>query len=127
MALKPTQFSREPDLFRQELVNIIDARHPLVKLGNYINRQACEARFGSLYASGVGGPTHPVRLMVGLQLLKQTFNCSDEIAVNTWIENPYWQHFCGEQYFRHEFPIDPSLMTGFRSVSAQKAVSLFLA
>jgi transposase, IS5 family len=114
MALKPTQFSPEPDLFRQELINIIDVRHPLVKLGNYIDWQACEARFGSLYASGVGRPAHPVRLMVGLQLLKQTFNCSDEIAVNTWIENPYWQHFCGEQYFRHEFPIDPSLMTGFR-------------
>jgi transposase, IS5 family len=95
LALKLTQFSLEPDLFRQELVKIIDARHPSVNLGNYIVWQACEAGFGSLYASVVGRPANPVRLMVGLQLLKQTFNCSDEIAVNTWIENPYWQHFCG--------------------------------
>ena len=26
-------------------------------------------------------------------------------------ENPYWQYFCGEQYFCHDLPIDPSLMT----------------
>ena len=52
--------------------------------------------------------------MVGLQLLKHTSNLSDEEVVAVWIENPYWQHFCGEQYFRHDTPIDPSLMTLFR-------------
>jgi IS5 family transposase len=52
--------------------------------------------------------------MVGLQLLKHTSNLSDEEVVAVWVENPYWQHFCGEQYFRHDLPIDPSLMTGFR-------------
>ena len=52
--------------------------------------------------------------MVGLQLLKHTCNVSDEEVVATWVENPYWQYFCCEQYFRHDLPIDPSLMTGFR-------------
>lgn len=52
--------------------------------------------------------------MVGLQLLKHTSDLSDEEVVAVWVENPYWQHFCGEQYFCHELPIDPSLMTGFR-------------
>jgi len=52
--------------------------------------------------------------MVGLQLLKHTCNVSDEKVVATWVENPYWHHFCGEPYFRHDMPIDPSLMTGFR-------------
>jgi transposase, IS5 family len=47
-------------------------------------------------------------------LLKHTCNVSDEEVVTTWVENPYWQYFCGEQYFRHDLPIDPSLMTGFR-------------
>jgi IS5 family transposase len=49
---------------------------------------------------------HPNRLMVGLQLLKHTCNVSDEEVVATLVENPYWQYFC------HELPIDPSLMTG---------------
>jgi transposase, IS5 family len=35
-------------------------------------------------------------------------------VVATWAENLYWQYFCGEQYFKQELPIDPSLMTRFR-------------
>jgi IS5 family transposase len=114
MALKDSKHDSEIDLFRLELVNIIDNRHALVQLAKRIDWQACEAKFGGLYASGVGRPGHPIRLMVGLQLLKQICNVSDEELVSVWIENPYWQHLCGEQYFRHELPIDPSLMTLFR-------------
>jgi len=29
--------------------------------------------------------------MAGLLCLKYTFNVFDEAAVNTWLENPYWQ------------------------------------
>ena len=114
MALRETTHTADSDLFRQELSNIIDLRHPLVKLAQQIDWQSCEGRFGGLYASGIGRPGHPIRLMVGLQLLKHTCNVSDEEVVATWVENPYWQYFCGEQYFRHDLPIDPNLMTGFR-------------
>ena len=114
MALRETTFQADSDLFRQELSNLIDLRHPLVQLSRKIDWPCCEDRFGGLYATGVGRPGHPIRLMVGLQLLKHTCNVSDEEVVATWVENPYWQYFCGEQYFRHDLPIDPSLMTGFR-------------
>ena len=114
MALRETTQTADSDLFRQELCNIINLRHPLVQLSQKIDWQSCEEHFGGLYATGVGRPGHPIRLMVGLQLLKHTCNVSDEEVVATWVENPYWQYFCGEQYFRHDLPIDPSLMTGFR-------------
>jgi len=114
MALRETTHTADSDLFRQELANIINLRHALVQLSQQIDWQSCESRFGDLYAAGVGRPGHPIRLMVGLQLLKHTCNVSDEEVVATWVENPYWQYFCGEQYFCHELPIDPSLMTGFR-------------
>ena len=114
MALRETQTSLEADLFRQELVNLINLRHPLAQLCLKIDWQACQSHFGGLYATGIGRPGHPIRLMVGLQLLKHTSNLSDEEVVAVWVENPYWQHFCGEQYFRHDAPIDPSLMTLFR-------------
>jgi IS5 family transposase len=114
MALRETPTSLDADLFRQELVNLINLRHPLAQLAQKIDWKSCEARFDALYAAGVGRPGHPIRLMVGLQLLKHTSNLSDEEVVAVWVENPYWQHFCGEQYFRHDAPIDPSLMTGFR-------------
>lgn len=31
-----------------------------------------------------------------------------------WVENPYWQHFSGNQYFEHTSPMDPSVMSRFR-------------
>jgi transposase, IS5 family len=114
MALRESTHQADVDLFRQELVNLIDLRHELCALAAKIDWHALEIKFGSLYATGVGRPGHPIRLMVGLQLLKYLRNCSDEEIVATWMENPYWQYFCGEQYFRHDLPIDPSLMTGFR-------------
>ena len=114
MALRETVHSSEVDLFRQELVNLINLCHPLAQLAQKVDWKSCEARFDAAYRAGIGRPGHPIRLMVGLQLLKHTGNLSDEEVVAVWVENPYWQHFCGEQYFCHDAPIDPSLMTLFR-------------
>ena len=33
--------------------------------------------------------------MVGLHYLKHSYDLSDEETVERWVENPYWQHFCG--------------------------------
>jgi len=53
--------------------------------------------------------------MVGLHYLKYAFNHSDESAVATFLENPYWQYFCGFEYFAHDLPLDPSSMTRWRN------------
>lgn len=63
--LRETTQTAEGDLFRHELANIINLRHPLVLLAQKIDWTACEHRFGGLYAAGVGRPGHPIRLMVG--------------------------------------------------------------
>ncbi len=52
--------------------------------------------------------------MVGLSYLKHVHDVSDEEVVEGWVDNPYWQYFCGEEFFRHDTPIDPSLMTRWR-------------
>jgi IS5 family transposase len=51
---------------------------------------------------------------VGLHILKHTFNLSDEEVCERWVENPYYQYFTGEEYFRHELPHDRSSMTRWR-------------
>ena len=56
MALKQTQHSNESDLFRSELVNLIDTRHALARLANQIDWPSCKAQFGGLYAASVGRP-----------------------------------------------------------------------
>ena len=126
MALRETIHDTDIDLFRQELVNLIDLRHELCVLASKMDWKALEHQFGGLYAAGIGRPGHPIRLMVGLQLLKYLRNISDEEVVATWLENPYWQHFCGEQYFCHDLPIDPSLMTGFRHRIGQQGCEFIL-
>jgi len=113
--MKPKQQERSvnDDLFRQRLEQMLDQRHALYRLSGKIDWQAVEQRFGGLYAEE-GRPGVPIRLMVGLHYLKHAFNESDESVVERWVENPYWQYFCGEEYFRHEMPIHPSQMTRFR-------------
>ncbi len=64
--------------------------------------------------------------MVGLHYLKHVFDRSDEEVVQGWVENPYWQYFCGEVYFRHRLPIDPSQMTRFRSRIGDAGCELML-
>jgi IS5 family transposase len=64
-----------------------------------------------LYNDGIGRPATPIRLMMGLHYLKHVYNESDESVVEKFLENPYWQYFCGLEYFQHELPVDPSSMT----------------
>ena len=89
MQPRVTEFQREHELFRTELVNLVDQRHGLVKLAGTIDWDAAAERFGGLYAEGKGRPGVAIRLMVGLHYLKHAFNLSDELVV----ENP--PHTCG--------------------------------
>ena len=104
----------EQDMFRRELRNMLDQRHPLYRLADIIDWDFFDAEFGRLYCPNNGAPAKPTRLMVGLHYLKHIDKLSDEAVVSRWIENPYWQYFCGEKYFQHDLPIDPSSMTRFR-------------
>ena len=70
MALRETIHDTDIDLFRQELVNLVDLRYKLCTLAGKIDWKALPCQFGGLYAAGVVWPGHPIRLMVGLQLLK---------------------------------------------------------
>lgn len=108
MKPKAVEFQREHELFRSELINLVDQRHPLVQLAGTIDWQASAERFGALYSEGKGRPGVAIRLMVGLHYLKHAFNLSDEPVCERWVENPYWQLFSGEQYFQDTPPITPS-------------------
>jgi IS5 family transposase len=104
------------------LDRIIDPSHPLAKLSGQINWASFDETFGSLYSPGMGRPAKPTRLMVGLHYLKHSHDLSDEEVVARWMENPYWQYFCGGENFEHEFPIEPSLMTRWRKRLGEKGL-----
>jgi IS5 family transposase len=114
MGPKPAQESTDHDLFRTELANLIDQRHELVRLAELIDWQAFSEQWSAQFTSTTGRPALPTRLMAALLYLKHTYALSDEEVVERWIENPYWQHFSGEKYFRHELPCDPSSLVRWR-------------
>jgi IS5 family transposase len=105
---------RQKDLLRPALEEIIDMGHPLVRLAEKIDWGFLEGRFGSVCQPGPGQPGLPPRLVAGLFILKHMHNLSDEVLCARWIENPYYQYFCGEQSFCHKLPFDRSSLTRWR-------------
>lgn len=114
MGPKPVDERSDHDLFRTELVNLIDQRHELAKLAEPIDWPAFAQQWGAQFESTTGRPALPTRLMAALLYLKHVHALSDEDVVERWVENPYWQHFSGERYFRYELPCDPSSLVRWR-------------
>jgi IS5 family transposase len=65
--------------------------------------------------------------MVGLIYLGHAYGLSDEAVVARWVENPYWQYFCGESYFQHRLPTDSSSMSRWRKRIGEKGCEKILA
>jgi len=101
------------EMFKTTLVSFIHPEHELCLLANKIDWESLEKEFAPLYGT-VGRPSVPIRTIVGLLLLKQMYNLGDETVVERYLENPYWQHFCGEIYFQYTLPFDPSDFVHFR-------------
>ncbi len=96
-----------------DLIDQLNPKHPLLQLAKQIDWSYFEEAFTPLY-SHLGKPNKHIRLMVGLSILKHMENLSDEVLVNRWVQNPYYQAFTGEISFQWQFPCDPSSMTNFR-------------
>ena len=95
------------------LIDQLNPKHPLLQLCKRIPWDYFETEFSPLYAH-TGRPAKPIRLMVGLSILKHLENFSDERVVQLWVQNPYYQAFCGEVEFQWPFPCDPTDLIYFR-------------
>ena len=109
-----TDKSPQLDIFKVPLVQFIQEKHELCLLANEIDWGSVEKEFGQYYCPDNGRPSVPIRKIVGVLLLKMMFNHSDETVVDRWRENPYWQYLCGETFFQHEGPFDPTELIKFR-------------
>ena len=104
----------QSDMFRESLAAILDPRHELLRLAARIDWDRLDALYGATFVEHLGRPGLPTRLMVGLHLLKHIKGLSDEAVCAAWVENPYFQAFCGETHFQHRLPADRSSMTRWR-------------
>jgi IS5 family transposase len=111
--LKKLPVQPQLEIFKTVLTSFIHPEHELCLLAKKIDWKGLEEEFAPLYGK-VGRPSVPIRTIVGLLLLKQMYSHGDETVVERYLENPYWQHFCGEVYFQYKLPFDPSDFVHFR-------------
>jgi transposase, IS5 family len=113
--MKPATTDTVPQMqfLLPDLATMLDARQPLYRLAQTIDWTQFESAFTKLYKDE-GRPALPIRRMVGLLLLKQLHNLSDERVVEQWTLNPYFQFFCGEREFQWSAPCAASELVHFR-------------
>jgi transposase, IS5 family len=111
--LKKLPVQPQLEMFKTVLTSFIHPEHELCLLAKKIDWKSLEDEFAPLYGK-VGRPSVPIRTIVGLLLLKHMYDLGDETVVERYLENPYWQHFCGEVYFQYKLPFDPSDFVHFR-------------
>lgn len=104
----------QTNLFGTDLLQQLDPSDPLLRLANAIPWLELDQAFARHYTQGLGRPAKPIRLMVGLLILKQLDNLSDEQAVLNWKRNPYYQAFCGLTEFSAKLPCDSTELVHFR-------------
>jgi IS5 family transposase len=121
--LKPSKKEYQKSLFFG-LSDSLDSRHPLYELANAIKWEHFETAFRLLYSEKKGAPAKPIRLMVGLLMLKHIRNLSDESIVEQWSENAYYQYFCGNQEFTPGVPCELSELVHFRHRIGEAGIAL---
>lgn len=123
--MQPKARPPQRELFGARLSELLNPEHPLYVLAERIDWSQFDTAIDACYADELGRPGVNTRLMVGLLYLKHAFDESDESVVARWVENPYWQFFCGCQYMQHELPIDPSSLSRWRKrVGAERLEKL---
>ncbi len=118
--------SGQHDMFRSRLDQIIDMGHEKTVLARMIDWQFLSDKCGENYADKPGHPPLTTRLMAGIHILKYADNLSDEEVCARWIENPYYQYFCGQEFFSHELPLDRSSMTRWRQRMGEEKIQALL-
>lgn len=117
--------TNQPSLFFS-FSDTLNQKHPLYILANKIDWSVFEEAFEPLYCANNGRPAKPIRLMVGLLMLKHIRNISDESVVEQWSENNYYQYFCGEHSFVPGEPCEASELVHFRNRIGESGIELIL-
>jgi len=124
--MTPKRTDASPDLFGFSLVQVIKMDHPLVRLSSEFDWERIRWEIEASFCDGNGRTGADVRVVVGLFYLKSAFNLSDEHLLARWVENPYWQWFCGFETMQHKPPIEPTTFSRWRSRLGADKLELLL-
>ena len=104
----------QKSLFSGTFMEMLDSNDPLIVLADKYPWSKLEDYLQRFY-TGIGRPPKPIRLMVGLLLLKQLENLSDENLVLQFKRNPYYQYFCGRSDYTPQEPCHSTELVKFRN------------
>jgi len=116
----------QPNLFHNQLRDMLDSNDPLIALADTINWEQFDESFEKYYSDN-GRPAKPIRLMVGILILKQLKDLSDEEMIEQWKQNPYYQYFCGFNEFQVAYPCHPTDLVYFRKRIGSEGVEKIFA
>lgn len=112
-------------MFQGTIIQFVNPKHPIIQLADQIPWAKLEKELAKHY-SHTGAPAKPIRLMVGLLLLKQLYDLGDETVIEDWKRDPYFQYFSGEAEFQWNQPCDPSDLVHFRKRIGKQGLELLL-
>lgn len=114
MLPKPTNHD-QGELFSPRLSKQLNPNHSLLLFAELIDWGKLEKEFSNFFTEETGAPAKPVRLVTGIFMLQHMSGLSDEETVKVWVENPYWQLFCGYDFLQWKFPLHPSSLSRWRT------------
>ena len=120
--MKTTSPPEDHNISLWPIDRFIYLRHPLVKWAGAMDWRFVDGEFGPSYKDEPNSLWLPTRLPAGLAILAQTYSLSDEAVCERWVENPYFQFFCGEEYFGH-WPLDASAFRRWRQRMGEERVA----
>lgn len=113
MTPKKTNHSQNR-LFQSRLSEILDPTNRLLLLADLTDWKELEESLSPYFNSERGAAAKPIRLVAGIFMLQHMSGLSDEQVMIGWVQNPYWQYFCGYDYMQWTFPLDPSSLSRWR-------------
>lgn len=104
----------------------IDLDHELIELSEHIDWEAIEQQIIP-YFKKRGRAAKPTRHVIGILMLQQMLGLSDEKVVRQWVENIYWQIFCGYESMQKKAPIHPTTLVKWRKRLGKSGLEKILA
>ena len=113
----------QTDLLQPRLEDFLNMSHPIVVLASLMDWEAIGRDYAEHFPSHTGRPATRARLAVGLLLRQHTYKLSDVLVLTQWLQNPYFQFFCGEEFMQHHLPIEPSSLSRWCKTLGRPSVS----
>lgn len=84
---------------------------------NELNR-----KFGQLFSKAEQPSGISVRLIIGLLVIGELYQISDEEVIARWLEYPYWQYFCGCDHLEWSIAVEPSWLPKWRQALGEEGM-----